>query len=76
MFILTLSLIIIILLIKTNPSKSDYIRHWQEKHKGLKVYTVHSNNYLIFSTYQMGGYDHLMPITIGIFGKLIDSEKY
>ncbi|GAA0852657.1 hypothetical protein GCM10008915_71200 [Bifidobacterium pullorum subsp. gallinarum] len=55
---------------------SDYIQHWKEKNKGMEVYNVHSKNFLVFSTYQMGGYDHLMPTTIGVFGKFIDTEIY
>lgn len=76
LIILTISLIIIVLLIKTNPSISDYIQHWEENNRDLEVHTVHSKNYLVFSIYQMLGYDDLRPITIGLFGKLIDTEIY
>jgi hypothetical protein len=74
--IIAFLLLFIVLMIVKNPSKSDYIQHWKEKHKGMVVYTVHSKNFLIFSTYQMGGYDHLMPTTIGFWGRLIDTESY
>ena len=74
--IIALLVIFILLMILKNPSKSDYIQHWKESHKGMEVYTVHSKNFLIFSTYQMGGYDHLMPTTIGFWGRLIDTEHY
>jgi hypothetical protein len=74
--IITLTIIFILLLIMTKPSKSDYIKHWKEKHKGMEVHTVHSKNFIIYSTYQMGGYDDLMPTTIGFWGRLIDTENY
>ncbi|WP_041613452.1 hypothetical protein [Paenibacillus sp. JDR-2] len=73
---IALLLILILLFAMKNPSKSDYIKHWKEKNVGMEVYTVHTKNFLVFSTYQMGGYDDIMPTTIGIWGKLIDTDRY
>jgi hypothetical protein len=73
---IALFLILILLFIIMKPSKIDYINHWKENHKGMEPHTVHTKNFLIYSTYQMGGYDDIMPITIGIWGKLIDTNMY